>query len=357
MCAWIARTVPRVIEPETWSISGGGYGEVSYYSPKKILVVYNTPGVHAKLEAFLKMLGKLSTQATQPLHGLIRASYPVPEQQKSSKAQPRHKFTIQYEGEGVIDSNVVALFKALSGENANAGSVMEIFKALQGQGATANPETPQAGAAPALTGEGVPGGKKEAGPTPVNMPFPFLQSLNGGKMSGTTPVPSPFLPPPPPPPHATTIQTPLANDTAWAQLKLNGVTSIQVDILPSSLKLSCHVLNKENPVVTRGPVDEHLYYRGVRIDVAGIKQGLAIMALDLPLSACADTLLVPSIAFHQMTDPPGTQQKSVLHVATEEMAKSVTTDVMMPMAAEMMKASAELQKQQAAPAATQGDRQ
>jgi uncharacterized protein YceK len=100
-----------------------------------------------------------------------------------------------------------------------------------------------------------------------------------------------------------------------------------------------------------GPVDDHLYYRGVRMDVAGIKKGLPIMALDLPFSACADTLLAPSIAFHQMTDPPGTKRKSVLHVASEEMAKSMTTDVMMPMAAEMMKADAELRKQQFTPAA------
>jgi uncharacterized protein YceK len=99
-----------------------------------------------------------------------------------------------------------------------------------------------------------------------------------------------------------------------------------------------------------GPTDDHLYYRGVRMDVAGIKKGLPIMALDMPFSAFADTLMVPAIAFHQMTDPPGTQHKSALHVATDEMAKTMTNEVMVPMAAEMAKATAEMQKQQASPA-------
>ena len=30
-----------------------------------------------------------------------------------------------------------------------------------------------------------------------------------------------------------------------------------------------------------GPVDDHYYYRGVRMDVAGIKNGVPIMVLDL----------------------------------------------------------------------------
>jgi uncharacterized protein YceK len=88
-----------------------------------------------------------------------------------------------------------------------------------------------------------------------------------------------------------------------------------------------------------GPADEHLYYRGVRMDVACIKSGSPIMAFDLPLSACADTLLVPSIALGQWFDPDGTKHKSVMQAAGEGLAKSVTTDVIVPVTIEAMKAA------------------
>ena len=100
-----------------------------------------------------------------------------------------------------------------------------------------------------------------------------------------------------------------------------------------------------------GPIDGHLYYRGVRMDIAGIRSGLPIMVLDLPFSACTDTLMVPSIAFHQMTHP-GAEHKSALHVVGEELGKSITNDVIVPMTAEMMNADAELRKQQSTSPAT-----
>jgi hypothetical protein len=81
------------------------------------------------------------------------------------------------------------------------------------------------------------------------------------------------------------------------------------------------------------------------MDVAGIKDGVAIMALDVPFSACADTLLVPSIALRQLTDP-GTTHKSVFQAAGEGIARSVTNDVIVPVSVETMKAAAaEMQKQ------------
>ncbi len=102
-----------------------------------------------------------------------------------------------------------------------------------------------------------------------------------------------------------------------------------------------------------GPADDHFYYRGVRMDVAGIKNGLPIMALDMPFSACADTLLVPSIAIRQLTDPPGTKHKSVMQATGEELAKSVTTDVIVPVTVEVLKAAdAELRKQHPSSAST-----
>jgi uncharacterized protein YceK len=86
-----------------------------------------------------------------------------------------------------------------------------------------------------------------------------------------------------------------------------------------------------------GPADDHLYYRGVRMDVASIKKGVPIMVLDLPLSACADTILVPSIAIGQLNDPPGTKHKSVVEAVGEGLTKAVATDVIIPVTLEVMK--------------------
>jgi uncharacterized protein YceK len=50
-----------------------------------------------------------------------------------------------------------------------------------------------------------------------------------------------------------------------------------------------------------GPADDHLYYRGVRLDLAAIKEGGAktFLATDIPLSALADTVQAPWIAIDQ----------------------------------------------------------
>ncbi len=56
-----------------------------------------------------------------------------------------------------------------------------------------------------------------------------------------------------------------------------------------------------------GPVgDNQVFYRGVRLDVEGVKEGgpMVLMAADIPFSAVADTLLVPYLAYHELTDPP-----------------------------------------------------
>jgi uncharacterized protein YceK len=71
-----------------------------------------------------------------------------------------------------------------------------------------------------------------------------------------------------------------------------------------------------------GPDDDHLYYRGVRKDVAGVKNGMATMALDVPFSAVADTLMAPSIAYHQMAASARTKQNMK---ADAEMRKQQST--------------------------------
>jgi uncharacterized protein YceK len=68
-----------------------------------------------------------------------------------------------------------------------------------------------------------------------------------------------------------------------------------------------------------GPIDDHAYYRGVRLDVAGVKEGgpMTLMAADIPFSAVADTLLVPYIAYQQLTEPPRQNLEQILEGAAE----------------------------------------
>lgn len=91
-----------------------------------------------------------------------------------------------------------------------------------------------------------------------------------------------------------------------------------------------------------GPVNDHAYYRGVRFDLGAATEGcetvaqalsgppkesalsgatgpgiqaleggslVAFMAADLPFSALVDTLLLPYLAYRQMTEPPRKQRK------------------------------------------------
>lgn len=47
-----------------------------------------------------------------------------------------------------------------------------------------------------------------------------------------------------------------------------------------------------------GPIDNHVYYRGVRLDIEAVQEGgpMTLMAADIPFSAVADTLLIPYYA-------------------------------------------------------------
>ncbi len=69
-----------------------------------------------------------------------------------------------------------------------------------------------------------------------------------------------------------------------------------------------------------GPINDHVFYRGVRLDVAAVNEGgpMTIMAADIPFSTVADTLLVPYLVYHELTAPPRTTLESV----SEERAKA-----------------------------------
>jgi hypothetical protein len=126
---WVAETIPEVIAPGTWK----GQGVLRHYAPRNLLVVSHTPEVQAQVQAFLKNVKKSLHQAEErkrtaatavrdqavapaeyraPL--LLRASDPATEQNLAYPVPavaraPKHlfHFIIRYEGQGIIDDNVV----------------------------------------------------------------------------------------------------------------------------------------------------------------------------------------------------------------------------------------------------------
>jgi hypothetical protein len=162
---WIAETIPQVIQPETWK--DGGPGVISYYAPSKILVISHTAAVHAEVDGFLKNMQKAIPQekhgtaakVVKPAAtaGVVQAKYAVPNVLQTSDAvplnpypvpqqaqQPKHlfHFIIRYEGEGLIDANVVNFFKYYGD---NSGSEGKSPKSPPGEplvgGATSAPAT------------------------------------------------------------------------------------------------------------------------------------------------------------------------------------------------------------------------
>jgi len=139
LCKWISDTIPTAIRPETWTSTTG---TLSYYAPGKILVIYHTAAVHAQVEEFLHGLKKAlpadSARLPSPpaMPAVVPAQYvPAnvpPPAMPSPLAQsngypvpatahvPKHlfHFVIRYEGEGLIDSNVVKFAKSLAEVNA-----------------------------------------------------------------------------------------------------------------------------------------------------------------------------------------------------------------------------------------------
>jgi uncharacterized protein YceK len=49
-----------------------------------------------------------------------------------------------------------------------------------------------------------------------------------------------------------------------------------------------------------GPIDDHVFYRGVRLDVMAAQEGgwIMLMLADIPFSAVADTLLLPCCIYN-----------------------------------------------------------
>jgi uncharacterized protein YceK len=54
-----------------------------------------------------------------------------------------------------------------------------------------------------------------------------------------------------------------------------------------------------------GPIDGHVFYRGVRLDLAAAKEGWPhiLMLADIPASAIADTALIPLAVIDDIQKP------------------------------------------------------
>jgi hypothetical protein len=186
LCKWIAETIPEMIKPGSWKQNGV---KLSFYAPSKILVVNHDASVHGQVDEFLQSLKKslpqkaakrdpqvLPAQFVVPdntrLPGQVQtgpSSYPVPNMPQA----PKHlfHFIIRYEGEGIIDSNVVKFAKALS----------------QSGPAIVN-NAPPAYAVP--TSSLVP-----PPPPPTQNPAPGLYPSTPGNSAGPIPRMMPMMPP------------------------------------------------------------------------------------------------------------------------------------------------------------------
>jgi uncharacterized protein YceK len=80
--------------------------------------------------------------------------------------------------------------------------------------------------------------------------------------------------------------------------------------------------------IMAGPANGQVYYRGVTMDVEGIKKGgaMTLLVLDLPFSALADTAMFPVQAYYQLTEQPTgsltTSADRSLPTQTDEHSKS-----------------------------------
>jgi hypothetical protein len=132
---WVAQTIPEMIEPNSWKESGGA-GALRYYAPKNILIVNHSAAVQAKVDDFLRKLKTslpktsrtgFATSKKSNWNKVAPAEYHVPAPMRTANPlpepssypvpapvkPPKHlfHFLIRYEGEGIIDDNVVKFMK------------------------------------------------------------------------------------------------------------------------------------------------------------------------------------------------------------------------------------------------------
>jgi hypothetical protein len=126
---WVAETIPSVVDPESWRLDGM---TISFHAASKVLVVRQSPTVHAKVKAFLADLknaaheenGAVHLRKPSVMHAEFTqtapakvpagqgAGYPVP----APLSQPKHLFhlVLRYEGDGLPENAVESVVKQLS---------------------------------------------------------------------------------------------------------------------------------------------------------------------------------------------------------------------------------------------------
>ncbi|MBI3822901.1 MAG: hypothetical protein HY289_09535 [Planctomycetes bacterium] len=199
LCAWVAETIPHMIAPGSWTDSKA---KLSYYAPGKVMVINHTGEVHAQVDAFLTSLKKSlparrDPQVMQaqfvpdarPLAPPTAAqAYPVP----YPPTTPKHlfHFIIRYEGEGIIDENVVKFAKALAQEavKAQSNNCAPVVPSTHYLKETPSYPVSPFGTAPA------PSGFTPAGST---APLPAASPIRAMPPADPPPLSGPVVPPPP----------------------------------------------------------------------------------------------------------------------------------------------------------------
>jgi hypothetical protein len=204
LVSWIAKTIPQVIDPKSWQ-EVGGIGTLSYHARGRVLVVRQTPGTQRQISEFLDTLkrslpadrsaartafagGVIPAQFVEPTPSAPSprgpASYPVP----APAQQPKHlfHFLIRYEGDGIIDANVMEFAKYMQESN-NGGA------------SPTPPQTASQGVAPALVAP--------SASAPSTCPVAPSSPWHGQAPSTGTLTPCPPITPPTDAPKAPAVKT------------------------------------------------------------------------------------------------------------------------------------------------------
>jgi len=224
---WIADTIPSMIAPGSWTTSDGKM-KLSYFAPGKVMVINHSADVHRKSMKLLQNVKKSLSAAKMmprepqimPAHHAVMdtprpmpmaTGYPVP----ASVTTPKHlfHFVIRYEGDEIIDSNVVKFTKAMSqGGGVCVERTPVPTGAVESTSGITLPSSnylkhpPQYLPTTATPPRTMPAADE---PTPSSAPPMNTWSLSPGAPTSPPPAYVPAAPPPPPALPAPTTRPPM----------------------------------------------------------------------------------------------------------------------------------------------------